>query len=132
LSNTGANATTHTAGVCTAISKKITSKYKVQVLDLPLSLAGHCLVVHISLPGSDFSIKFINLRLITPSQNKVAAQELMIKDLHTALVPHPTKFTILGGASILSNAPPIPLVISKSRIVRAGKTSKNISRSPSV
>ena len=97
LSNTGANAATYTAGVCTAISKKITSKYKVKVVDLPPSLSGHCLVLHISMPGSDFSIKLINIRLITPSQNKVVAQEKMIKDLHDALVPLPTKFTILGG-----------------------------------
>jgi exonuclease III len=97
LSNTGSDDRTHTAGVCTIISKKYTSKYVVKVLDLPTSLSGHCLVVHISLPGSDFSIKLINIRLITPSQNKVAAQEQMIKDLHAALVPHATKFTILGG-----------------------------------
>ncbi len=97
LSNTGDNATTYTAGVLTAISKKITSKYKVKVVDLPLCLSGHCLVVHISLPGTDFSIKFINIRLVTPSQNKIAAQEMMIKDLHIALAPLPTKFTVLGG-----------------------------------
>jgi hypothetical protein len=97
LSNTGANAATYTAGVCTAISKKITSKYNVKVVDLPPSLSGHCLVLLISLPGSDFSIKYINLRLVTPSQNKIFAQEQMINDLHLALAPHPTKFSILGG-----------------------------------
>ena len=97
LSNTGANGATHTAGVCTAISKKITSKYMVKVVELPISLSGHCLVLHISLPDSDFSIHLINIRLITPPQNKIAAQEQMIKDLHSALAPSPTKFTILGG-----------------------------------
>ena len=96
-SNTGANATTHTAGICTAISRKISTKYDIQTIQLPPSLSGHCLVLLVSLPGTDFSLKLINLRLLTPEQNKLAVQEKMIEDLRGAISSHPTKYTILGG-----------------------------------
>ena len=96
-SNTGANATTHTAGICTAISRKISTKYAFQTIQLPPSLSGHCLVLLVSLPGTDFSLKLINLRLLTPEQNKLAVQEKMIEDLRGAISSHPTKYTILGG-----------------------------------
>lgn len=66
LHNTGPNATSHTAGICTAVSKKISSKYDIKTLKLPSSLQGHALVLFISLPDSDFSLKLINLRLVTP------------------------------------------------------------------
>ena len=97
LHNTGPNATSHTAGICTAVSKKISSKYDIKTLKLPSSLQGHALVLFISLPDSDFSLKLINLRLVTPPCNKTEAQETMISDLHAALTPHPSKFTIVGG-----------------------------------
>jgi hypothetical protein len=87
----------YTAGVCTAISKRISSKYNVKVLKLPPSLSGHCIAIFISLPDSDFSIKLINIRLVTPSLNKIAVQELMIKELHGAIASYPYKFTIMGG-----------------------------------
>ena len=95
--NTGANATTHTAGICTAISMKIYKKYVVRTIQLPVCLSGHCLVTHLSLPGTDFSLKLINLRLLTPEQNKLEVQEKMIEELRGAISSHPTKYTILGG-----------------------------------
>ena len=96
-SNTGKNANTHTAGICTALSKKIFNKYTVKILTLPSALHGHCLALYISLPGTDFSLMLINLRLPTPSKKKVRAQEEFINLLHKAITPFPSKFTILGG-----------------------------------
>jgi len=96
-SNTGDNANTYTAGVCTALSKKIFSKYTVDTLCSPLSLQGHCLALFITLPGTDFSLKLINIRLPTPPNKKVRAQEEFISLLHKAITPFPSKFTILGG-----------------------------------
>ena len=95
--NVGSNATSHTAGVCTAISREISSKYKIQVIEMPNILRGHCMVIIISLPNSDFSLKLINLRLLTPSQKKVEVQESMINALRGVTAGHPSKFTILGG-----------------------------------
>jgi hypothetical protein len=96
-SNTGDNATTHTAGICTAISRRISMKYVIRTIQLPPSLSGHCLVTYISLPGTDFSLKLINLRLLTPEQNKLSVQEKMIEDLRGAISSHPTKYSIMGG-----------------------------------
>ena len=62
-----------------------------------MSLSGHCLVTHISLPGTDFSLKLINLRLLTPEQSKLNVQEGMIEALRGAISALPTKFTVLGG-----------------------------------
>ena len=95
--NTGSNGTSHTAGICTAIPRKFAHSYSVKTLKLPASLQGHALVLFISLVNSDFSLKLINLRLVTPSSNKKEAQETMISELRAALAPYPTKFTIAGG-----------------------------------
>ena len=95
--NTGKNAATYTAGVCTAISKKYVKDYVVKTIELPLCLRGHCLVLFISLPGTDFSLKLINLRLLTPDLNKLDVQESMILELHNAIGHQPSKFTVLGG-----------------------------------
>ena len=96
-SNTGAKASTYTAGVCTAISKKISKDYTLKTIALPPSLLGHCLVTLISLPGTDFSLKLINIRLLTPELDKLGVQEQMIGDLRGALSLHPSKYTIMGG-----------------------------------
>jgi hypothetical protein len=96
-SNTGAKASTYTAGVCTAISRKISKDYNLKTIALPSSLQGHCLVTLISLPGTDFSLKLINIRLLTPELNKLGVQEQMIGDLRGALSSHPSKYTIMGG-----------------------------------
>ena len=95
--NTGSNATTYTAGVCTAISKDITNTYSMKTLVMPSLLQGHCLVNIISLPNTDFSFKLINLRLLTPSLNKLEVQESMISALRAVIADHPSKFTVLGG-----------------------------------
>jgi len=68
-----------------------------KTLVMPPSLRGHCLVVVLSLPNTDFSLKLINIRLLTPSLNKLDVQESMINDLRAAIADHPSKFTILGG-----------------------------------
>ena len=95
--NTKSNATSHTAGMCTAISNDIASAYCLKVLEMPPLLRGHCLVIIISLPNSDFSLKLINIRLLTPSLDKVEVQESMISALRAVISDHPTKFSVLGG-----------------------------------
>ena len=95
--NVGEGATTYTAGVCTAISRKIFQNYKIENLNLPDDLRGHCIALLISLPGSDFSMKLINIRLPTPNNEKVKVQEGLTSSLHKALSNFPSKFTILGG-----------------------------------
>ena len=95
--NVGEGATTYTAGVCTAISRKFFQNYKIENLNLPDDLRGHCIALLISLPGSDFSMKLINIRLPTPNNEKVRVQEGLTSSLHKALSNFPSKFTILGG-----------------------------------
>jgi hypothetical protein len=101
-SNTGAKASTYTAGVCTAISRKISKDYELKTIELPPSLQGHCHVTLISLHGTDFSLMLINLRLLTPEQNKLSVQEKMIEDLRGAISAHPSKYTNPGGGTSTS------------------------------
>ena len=95
--NTGAKASTYTAGVCTAVTRSITSQFVTSSIDLHVSLAGHALVIRFELPGSDFSLNLVNIRLVTPPSGKVEAQEVQIKHLLDSLNKHPAKFTIMTG-----------------------------------
>ena len=95
--NTGSNASTYTAGVCTALSNTLCSKFVVSTVPLHSSLSGHALALLLCLPGTDFSLLLLNIRLLTPPGDKTTVQEEQVRRLRKSLSHLHPKYTIMTG-----------------------------------
>ena len=88
---------TCTAGIVTAIRTSILNDFFAIVVELPVELQGHVLVIRLESKISNVKINLINLRLISTSNDKLNEQEKQIEMLGKSLLSFPAAFTFLGG-----------------------------------